>query len=321
MKVIAICPMGFEDVTQLEIKELLNVESQVVDSGRVLFESEDVEKFIAKSQSAIKVYELKQDCKDTSEVEAFELVSPFRVKCYKKPGVTIEKSSNDIERAVGEVFFNKGNTVDLKNPITVVFLDMQEDKIFVGVDLTKDLLSKREYRIKIHNQSINACIAYGLVRLSGFNDNKVLLDPFAKDGAIAIEAALFCEGKVYTVDGLFHNVKSVEVNSKLAGVRKKVHVSRIDVEWLDTKFQKEEVNCLVTALPYPSKTVKEKDVEKIYKELFYHLDFILAKGAQVVVLAPKLALFKKLNEKLKIVSEREVSTSNLKYKVLFLEKE
>ena len=204
---------------------------------------------------------------------------------------------------------------------TIIFLDIIDQTILVGIDLTPTLLSKREYRIKTHNQSINACIAYGLIRLSDYDGGKTLLDPFVKDGVIPIEAALFRKGTINAFDSLFPNVRNIEINSKLAQVRKEVNISRIDVEWLDTKLDKASVDCVVSAVPFPSKSVPEKDVEKIYKELFYQLEYIMKKKGKIVFITPKPELLKKYSEKFKILEERAVSTSNLQYFVVIFIKQ
>jgi 23S rRNA G2445 N2-methylase RlmL len=320
MEYIAICPEGLEDITQLEIKEILSVDSQIAYKGRVKLKTDKIQLLIEKTQSIIKIYEFKQEIISQEEVKAFEIESPFRVNCARKKGSTHGHSTQVVAKDVGEIFFKAGNEVDLTSPKTIIFVDILDTKMFVGIDLTPKLLSKRDYKIKIHNQSINSCIAYSVVRLSGFDDTKTLLDPFSKDGTIAIEAATYKKGKVYAIDSLFHNIKSVEVNSKLAGLRKDIQISRIDVEWLDTKFKEKEIDCLVSAVPYPSKHVPEKEVKKLYKELFYHLDYILKKGARVVLLAPKIDILKELNEKLQIIEEREIGTSNFRYKLIILSK-
>ncbi len=313
MKYIAICARGLEDITQLEIQELLKVNSKVAAPGRVLFESKDIEKFISKTQSVIKVYEFKQECEYLEDVKDFEVESPFRVSSSVFDND--EFISKDVESRVGFKF--KGN-VDLKNPKTIVFVDIVGRKIFVGIDKTPELLSKREYRVKINNQSINACISYALVRLSGYNGKKVLLDPFSKDGVFIIEAARYKKGKIFALDGLFPNVRAVEVNSQLAGVRKEINISRIETQWLDTKFGKSEIDLVVSAVPYPSKTNPEKDVLKLYKELFHQLEFIMKKKSCVVFIAPTLVLLKLNLEHYKIVEERNVSTSNWVYDVVVL---
>jgi 23S rRNA G2445 N2-methylase RlmL len=317
MKFIAICAKGLEDVTQKEIKEILKVASKIVAPGRVRFTSSSVSKLVAKTQSIIKIYELKQECQNLKEIKTFTVSNPFKVES----SITNNNHyvSLETERDIGEIFYNQGYKVDLKTPKTIVFVDIIGDKIFVGKDLTPVLLSKREYRIKIHNQGINACIGYGLVRLSEFSSKKKkLLDPFAKDGIIAIEAARHRKGKIYAIESLFSDTKNIEINSTLARVRRDLNVSRLEIDWLDSKFGKGAIDCLVSAVPYPSKNCSEKEVGKVYRELFYQLEFIMKKNGKVVLIAPTLELLKKFIENFKIIEERKVSTSNFMYDVIVL---
>lgn len=318
MKFIAICAKGLEDITQLEIKEILKVSSKVLLPGRVFFSAKSVKKFLAQTQSAMKVYALKQECSTLEEVKPFSVVSPFRVVCSSKGTSYL---SQEIEQRIGERFYEHGGKVNLEEPKTTIFVDIaDEDHMLVGIDCTPELLSKRAYRVKIHNQSLNACVAYALVRLSGYKKGKIILDPFCKDGVIVVEAARFAKGKIFGYDDLFANVKNMEINATLAHVRKEITVSRIDVEWLDTKFSEGEVDCVVTALPFPSHSVPEKAVRKMYSEFFYHLKYILKKKGKVACIAPTLTLFKEMNENLKLVEERDVFVGNLLYSVVLYEK-
>ena len=318
MKFIGICAQGLEDVAMEEVKEILNVSSKILIPGRIAFSAKSAKKLIEETQSIMKVYEFKQRCKNVEEIEVFNIEAPFRVICSRKGENNY--SSQMVERDVGEKFFNKGSKVDLEEPKTIVFVDIVNEEVIVGVDLTPVLLSRRDYRIKVHNQSLNACVAYSVVRLSGYGEGKSLLDPFSKDGVIAIEALRYHKGTVYAYDGMFPNIRKLEINAKLAGLRKEVKVSRIEVEWLDTKFKEDEVDCVVSAVPFPSKNVKEKDVLKIYKELFYQLNFILKKGGKAVFIAPTLKLLKEMNEKLSVVDEREVFVGRLKYDLVLFSK-
>ena len=318
MKYIAICPQGLEDITQKEIKEVLTATSKIVSPGRVSFQTSTIQKLLKKTQSIIKLYELKQTCKTHQEIESFSLKAPFRVVCSKSDDYSL--NSQEVERFVGEKFFLKGYAVDLTHPTSIVFVDIVEGNIFVGLDLTPELLSRRKYRIKIHNQSLNACIAYGLVRLSGYSGKKTFLDPFAKDGIIAIEAALYKKGKIIAYDSLFPHVKNVEINATLAHVRKDMTISRIEPEWLDTKFGDDEVDFIVTALPFASKTQPENEVKIIYKDFISHVTYILSKKGRLVVIAPSLYLFKEMAGSLKIIEERMISTSNLTYSVIIFKR-
>jgi len=318
MKYIAVCAKGLEDVTQQEIKELLKASSHILIPGRVLFSARSVKKLLEKSQSVMKVYELKQQCHSLDEIKPFTVKSPFRVVCSRKGAYAL--TSQEVEQTVGGLFYKKGAKVNLEEPKTVVLVDIVDDDILVGVDLTPVPLSKREYRVKMHNISMNACVAYALVRLSSYKKGKILVDPFCKDGVIVIEAARFAKGKIFAHDDLFSNVKNTEINATLAHMRKEITVSRIDIEWLDTKFQEGEVDCIVTAMPFPSRTMPEKIVRKIYKEFFYHLKYILKKGGKVVCFAPILDILKEMNELLEIIEERDVSVGNAQYHVVLFKK-
>jgi hypothetical protein len=56
----------------------------------------------------------------------------------------------------------------------------------------------------------------------------------------------------------------------------------VDVEWLDTKNDKESVDRIVTYLPNLTKYSNKKDILKIYDEFFYQSDFILKKKGTIL---------------------------------------
>tara|TARA_Y100000310_G_scaffold343984_1_gene454367 strand:- start:4817 stop:5773 length:957 start_codon:yes stop_codon:yes gene_type:complete len=318
MKYVAMCAKGLEDISQLELKEIFNIDSEKLRPGRVVFETNEIENVITKTRSIIKILELKQVCNDIEKIEFFPVKGSFKVSCSRKG----EHAFNSIyvEQEIGKKFYAEGNEVDLKNPDTIVFVDIVDKDVIVGIDLSPNLLSKREYRVRNHNQSVNACIAYDLVRLAEFDETKSLLDPFPKDGVIAVEAALFAKGKVFAFADVFPQVRNVEINAKLAGVRKQIKVSRIELEWFDTKLGKEEIDCVVSAVPYSSKKTSENEIIKLYKELWHQLDYIVKKGGKVVFISPKVDLLKEMNEKFILVDERIVATSNLEYSVVVFNK-
>ena len=110
MKYVAMCAKGMEDITQLEIEEILKVKSSILIPGRVVFETKNISKLIDKSQSIIKVYEFIQECKFLEEIKPFDLKKTFRVSA-----VSDSLRSVDVEKKVGELFFKLGNKVELAN--------------------------------------------------------------------------------------------------------------------------------------------------------------------------------------------------------------
>ncbi|MFH1972569.1 MAG: THUMP domain-containing protein [archaeon] len=323
MKYVAITIKGLEDIAIKEVKEIIKAEAKKIVIGRIQFETKDIKKLIENTRSIIKIYELYEKKKFSTIDEISELVKkkklkiekPFKISCHREG--EHDFNSQIVEQTIGKEIDGKH---DLKNPELIIFADIIDNLFICGLDLTPKLLSKRDYRIKICNQSINACIAYSMVRLSSYKKGKNLLDPFCKDGVIPIEAILYQKGKVYAYDSLFHNIRSTEINAKLAKINKELNLSRTDIEWLDSKFKKEEVDCIVTTIPFPSKHFTEKNAQKIYEQFLYQLEFILKKNAKAVIIGQNLSTFKEMLSSFKIKESREITTGGLKQEIVVFTK-
>jgi len=79
-------------------------------------------------------------------------------------------------------------TVNVKTPQTIICVYVIADTLFVGIDYSHENLAKREYKIFLNPTAIRATVGAALVRATGFNARKTLLDPFNGTGTIAIEA-------------------------------------------------------------------------------------------------------------------------------------
>ena len=124
------------------------------------------------------------------------------------------------------------------------------------------------------------------------------------------EAKLETKTQITALDRNFKFVNQSQKNAKIAGIVKKIDFSRLELEWLDTKFKKESVDCFVTIPIQPSKNLNPDFVEKIYKEIFFQLEFILAKEGKAVFAVRKGAAVDLLNKhaeakKFKLAEERE----------------
>ncbi|MBW2965364.1 methyltransferase, partial [Candidatus Woesearchaeota archaeon] len=230
----------------------------------------------------------------------------------------------ETERELGEVIYEKYNAkVDLENPDVTFFAYVHGDDFYFGVDFAGFDLSKRNYKIFALADSIKATVAYSLVRLSGYKPGTTFLDPFCHSGVVAIEAAFYASGKPINFynkdrfaflkfpvfkdkdfdaffkrhDGKIADVKGItasdsqqrhlraaEKNAKIAGLNKQIAFSRMDIEWLDTKFEKQSIERIVSNPPKISRLLTEKGLEKMFQELFYTADFILKKTGRIVIL-------------------------------------
>ncbi|MFO7810487.1 MAG: class I SAM-dependent RNA methyltransferase [Candidatus Delongbacteria bacterium] len=71
-----------------------------------------------------------------------------------------------------------------------VEIEIEKDKGRLMLDTSGTPLFKRGYRLKTGNAPIKETLAAGLILLSKWNGNQILLDPFCGSGTIPIEAAM-----------------------------------------------------------------------------------------------------------------------------------
>lgn len=316
--------------------------------------------FVYKSRSISKAYLLLEHFTFLSKEEILSKIASIKIPYLKNSfAVHCERigshdfNSQDIEKAVGGFINNKYKIkADLDNPEIIVFVDIVNDNCFVGIDFSGIKLSKRDYRIKLLSNSINPIVAYSMVRLSEVKATDIILDPFCKSGEIPIEATLFLkkipnclhlkdklqfaklldikfkENKkdknmnIVAIDSLQNNVRSAEINAKLASVNKSIKFSRLEVEWLDTKFKQSSVSKIITFPPYPSNSIPQGLVEKMYKELFYNSEYILKKEGCITILTPRKDLIEKYSSeyRFKKVKEASLVMGNNKFNILVFRK-
>ena len=73
----------------------------------------------------------------------------------------------------------------------------------IRLDTTGDSLHKRGYRIKSGLAPIEETLAAALIKLTDFNKDKILIDPFCGSGTIPIEAAMIASNIPPSVDRAF----------------------------------------------------------------------------------------------------------------------
>lgn len=238
-KILIICNVGFEEETKLEIEEILSYEiSPEIKQGILIFNVkslDDLAKITYESQTAIKTFLLVGRTNDdldelslaiSDEKYRLFLEKPLKVFCkdvltreelissQKKDEDEEDKSKENLHKTKIIAFAEKLSKsvreklglelkVSMNDFKTGLYLLQQLGETFLGVDFSGKELSKRDYRIFCHKNSLNATIASALVYFSGANQylNKkarknplVILDPFCGSGTIPIEFALkFCK--------------------------------------------------------------------------------------------------------------------------------
>lgn len=199
MKYIAISVQGLEQIAIDEINSLIRAKTEIINPGRILIETNDIQTLIYSTRSLIYIYELIEQGKITT-LERIKAIAKkinfkplikesFIVRCERNG--THPFNSLDVEKSIGAIIHEKYKfPVNLNNPATTIYIDIKDENCAIGIDLIGYKLSKRDYRIKVISSSINPCIAFSLIKFAGWKEKESLLDPFTKTGEIPIEAAM-----------------------------------------------------------------------------------------------------------------------------------
>jgi len=323
MKYVAVTLKGIEDLASAEVKSLLKSTSVKIGDGRLLFDAKSLEKFSPTLVNRLYLYIAHFDFSSGQDIIVkcskvkFSLKGSFVVRCSRE-GIH-DFDSRIIERDVGGVIYNQGFKVNLENPDNTVVVDIVGKKCFLGI-LVRDNICKRPYRIKVFSSSINACLAAAAVKLAAVKKSDSILDPFCRDGVIAIEAsASGCEN-VFACDESMNNIRNAKINAKLALT--KIKFAKCNIDSLDLRFDEGSIDKIMTFPPFLSKRKKQSSIESLYKEFFHQARNTLKKSGFLILISHKPELLE-LHAKragFKMLKEKNVFVSNLDYKVMVFKK-
>ncbi len=180
---------------------------------------------------------------------------------------------------------------------------INKDRVLVGLDTTGESLHKRGYRKLVSHAPLAENLAAGLIMLTPWKADRILVDPFCGCGTIPIEAALmaaniapgmnreftaeswgFIPKKVWyeaideANDAIDMNVetdiqgydiddemiKAARENAAMAGVDRLIHFQRRPVSQLS---HPKKYGFIVTNPPYGERIGEKDEIAGIYKEL------------------------------------------------------
>lgn len=196
-----------------------------------------------------------------------------------------DESISYLKRRIGGVIEREKNmSVDLKNPDIKINLFV-DDRIHLcreiaHIDRKKFEKRKPQYRPFSSPISLHPRIAMALVNLSRIVEGGILLDPFCGTGGILIEAGMI-GAKVIGVDIKGNIIYGCRKNLEYYGI-KNYELHNKDA----TKFDIEEVDAVVSDLPYGRSTYVGKDMDELYEMAFGKIKEWLKKGSFAVVGLP-----------------------------------
>lgn len=265
-------------------------------------------------------------------------------------------NSVDVVTELSEKIKKKTDKIPIyRNADTKYYCYVFDEDYYLILDITTKDLTKRDYKVFVNKISLRGTIAYAVMRIADIQENDFVLDPFSRGGEIALEGmhyfmkkSLHYYGKerfdfrklditpdydsidkevienpnitIYATDSKMPNIKAAEKNAKIAGMNKQVNFSRLVIEDLDFKFDK-NVTKIVTHLPAVGQHT-EKGVLKLYKSFFNIANIVLKEKGTITCIGVKITPARKIAEELgfKLIHERNImqGKENLKLYILKL---
>lgn len=87
--------------------------------------------------------------------------------------------------------YKKRPNVKVYDPTLGIYIYIFENHVNVSIDSTGQSLHKRGYRIASVDAPINEVLAAGMILLSGWEKDRLFMDPMCGSGTILIEAAMY----------------------------------------------------------------------------------------------------------------------------------
>lgn len=276
---IAVTLKGIENIISLDL------DGRKILPGRIEFHDSNKLQGVNTTYELIKRFNFKSldDIKKEVESINFNIRDSFKILCNREGSHNFKSLA--VEREIGEILFNKGFKVDIHNPKTIIFIDIIRNACLVGY-LEKYNMSKRSYRFKINNQSINALLAYAMIRFSGITKNDSILDPFCKDAIIPLEAYFYGIKKIHAFDTLKNNLYNSDINIRLA--KANIELKQYEMEKLSAVIS--DVDYIITNLSHTSGSAQTQELKKIISEFFTQSSKILKEKMVIVTPKPELVL-------------------------------
>ncbi len=320
-KIMAPCHFGMEAVLKKEITQLGYEIVEVMD-GRVIFAGGD--EAIARAnvflRTAERVLVIAGDFTATTFDELFEGIKaidwpqfiPENGRFWVAKAASVKSklfSPSDIQSIVKKAMVERMKGTYKKDwfsedgdayPLRIF---INKDRVLVGLDTTGESLHKRGYRKLVSLAPLAENLAAGLIMLTPWKADRILVDPFCGCGTIPIEAAMMAaniapgmnreftaeswgfvpkktwydavdeandmidmsvETDIQGYDIDDDMVKSARENAACAGVDSLIHFQRRPVSQLS---HPKKYGFIITNPPYGERIGEKEEIAGIYKEL------------------------------------------------------
>ncbi|KXZ39851.1 putative N6-adenine-specific DNA methylase [Alkalithermobacter thermoalcaliphilus JW-YL-7 = DSM 7308] len=233
IKLIAPCLFGLEKVLSREIKEL-GYHIEKVEDGRITFLADEYG--ICKSNLWLRTAERVMVKLGEFEAKSFEELFQntkkikwsnwipkngnfpvFKASSIKSNLSSVPDIQSIVKKAVVESLKEEYNLeifpeTGEKYPIHVF---INKNIVTLSIDTSGETLHKRGYREKSNKAPIRETLAAGLISLTPWRSNRLLVDPFCGSGTILIEAAMIALNMAPGLNREFVSEKWAKIPKKM----------------------------------------------------------------------------------------------------------
>ena len=251
---ILICHFGLEKVLKAEVRKLglelgevtdgeVKAIGTLTDIPRLIFNLRTCERVMIELASfkAMEPDELLNNAMNV-EIEKFVPIDgQFLITKANQDKNSVLKSSQANQKTVKKAFVERMKKVYKANILTEsrgkypFRVKFNKNICSIRLDTTGDSLHKRGYRIKSGLAPIEETLAAALIKLSDFNKDKILIDPFCGSGTIPIEAAMIASNIPPSVDRAFVSETWDVIPKEAWKEARKEALSNINQERLNAK--------------------------------------------------------------------------------------
>ncbi len=320
IELIATSTFGLESVVKRELQDL-GYENTTVENGKVTFKGDEfsIPKANLWLRCADRVLLKMGEFKALSFEELFEKTKALpwedwitkdgefivKGKSVKSKLYSVPDCQSIVKKAVVEKLKTKYNTEWFKEtgPKFTIQVSILKDIATLTIDTSGEGLHKRGYRETAVKAPLKETLAAAMIKLSYWNKDRVLLDPFAGSGTIPIEAAMIGKniapglnrsfaseewpkiGKNLWKEAKVEALKAIKQNVELKIYASDINKGAIDVAKNNAfeagvddciKFNvrglkpiglKDRFGVIICNPPYGERLGEKKEVEKLYRNM------------------------------------------------------
>lgn len=250
MELVALCTSGLEGAVCKELKAM-NFNILKVTAGHVHFVAElsDVPKLNLMLRSAERVLIKMAEFEARTFDELFEgtFSAEWKELIHSRATLVVEKvkvrnsklsATGAVASVIKKAIYKKiGSKKDPDGTIYPLYVYLKNDVVSIMLDTTGSrALSKRGYRLKSSAAPLRETIAAGLIVVSNWDQQRLLVDPFCGSGTICIEAARMALGILNDERDFAYQHWPIFANTKVELSR---NSRRVKIETISLGFDKD----------------------------------------------------------------------------------